>query len=145
LNAGNVVQISSSSLRLAGFTSQQTASFTPQTGDMYYNTSTNKFMGYMSTGWVGFPSASVSSVALSGNKTNGILTYTDSLTATSQPSMSFDSTLGGLLQITGSTYISNVMRLSPLDPLPTGQLGMLAVSSSFHLFFYNGGSWVQVV
>jgi hypothetical protein len=146
LNAGNVVQISSSSLRLANFTSTQTASFTPQTGDMYYNTSTNKFMGYMSTGWVGFPSASLTAAAtLSGTKVNGLLTYTDSVTATSQPSMSFDSTLGGLLQVSGSVYISNVMKLTPLDPLPIGQLGMLAVSSSSHLFFYNGAVWSQIV
>ena len=46
--------------------------------------------------------------------------------------------------ITGSVNISNVMNLQPLDPLPAGNIGDLAVSSSNQLYFYNG-AWTLVV
>ncbi len=52
LTAGNAVVVSSSPLRLAIFTDAQTGSLTPQNGDMIYNSTTHKFMGYASGSWV---------------------------------------------------------------------------------------------
>ena len=49
----------------------------------------------------------------------------------------------GSLSVTGSVGVSNVMNLKPLDPLPAGTIGDLAVSGS-NLFFYNG-AWTQVI
>jgi hypothetical protein len=50
--------------------------------------------------------------------------------------------LSGSYSVTGSVSITQTLSLSPSDPLPTGQLGMLAVSGS-DLYFHNGTSWVQ--
>lgn len=50
--------------------------------------------------------------------------------------------LSGSYGVTGSVSITETLSLSPSDPLPTGQLGMLAVSGS-DLYFHNGTSWVQ--
>jgi hypothetical protein len=52
LTAGNAVVITSSSLRLATFTDAQTGSITAQNGDMIYNSTAHKFMGYASGSWV---------------------------------------------------------------------------------------------
>jgi hypothetical protein len=52
LTAGNAVVITSSSLRLTTFTDAQTGSITAQNGDMIYNSTTHKFMGYASGSWV---------------------------------------------------------------------------------------------
>jgi len=51
--------------------------------------------------------------------------------------------IGDDTQVTGSISISNVMNLKAQDPLPTGNIGDLAVSGS-NLFFYNG-AWTQIV
>lgn len=50
----------------------------------------------------------------------------------------------GSIDVTGSVNISNVMNLKPQNPLPQGNIGDLAVSSSNHLYFYNG-DWTLVV
>lgn len=42
------------------------------------------------------------------------------------------------------TNINNALALTPLDPLPTGFTGMLAVSGS-SLYFHNGSSWQLIV
>ena len=47
--------------------------------------------------------------------------------------------------ITGSVNMANTMTLAPQDPLPTGGLGELAVSSSNELYFHNGTSWNVIV
>jgi hypothetical protein len=52
LTAGNAVVITSSSLRLATFTDAQTGSITAQDGDLIYNSTAHKFMGYASGSWV---------------------------------------------------------------------------------------------
>ena len=46
-------------------------------------------------------------------------------------------------EFTGSVNITDTMNLAAQDPLPTGNVGDLAVSGS-NLFFYNG-AWTQVV
>jgi len=51
--------------------------------------------------------------------------------------------IGDDTQVTGSVSISNVMNLKPLDPLPAGNIGDLAVSSSNQLYFYNG-AWTLI-
>jgi hypothetical protein len=48
------------------------------------------------------------------------------------------------LTITGSVNITETINLKPMNPLPTGTLGQLAVSSSNDLYFYNGASWVNI-
>jgi hypothetical protein len=146
LNAANVVAITSSSLRLANFTSAQTASFTPQGGDIYYNTDRHKFMAYHSSSWIELSSGSMTppnSLTLSGSNTNGLLTYDSSTTAISQNLVSFDAT-NAVLQVTGSTNITNILKLSAVHPLPTGQMGMFAVSASganVKPYFYDGSAW----
>jgi hypothetical protein len=52
LTAGNAVVITTSSFRLATFTDAQTGSITAQNGDMIYNSTAHKFMGYASGSWV---------------------------------------------------------------------------------------------
>ena len=162
LNAGNAVVITSSSLRLASFTSPETASFTPQVGDMYYNTSTNKFMGYILNNWIDFTSGSSvgggggaagtsgtsgTSVvsAFNGTTENGIITYgTSGGVGNVETNLKFD---GATLEVSASVNIQNVIKLASAT-LPTGQGGMLAVSASaagvYNLYFYNGTTWVQL-
>ena len=48
------------------------------------------------------------------------------------------------MTITGSVKLSSVMNLQPQNPLPAGNIGDLAVSSSNQLYFYNG-AWTLVV
>lgn len=43
----------------------------------------------------------------------------------------------------GMTINNGRMQLSPLDPLPSGQLGSIAVSGS-SLWFHNGSTWKEV-
>ncbi len=50
--------------------------------------------------------------------------------------------VSGSSSFTGSVSISTTMKLGASDPLPTGEIGMLAVSAS-HLWFYNG-AWTQL-
>jgi hypothetical protein len=52
LTAGSIVNITSSPLRLAGFTNAQTASLLAQNGDIIYNSTVNKFVGYANGVWV---------------------------------------------------------------------------------------------
>ena len=50
---------------------------------------------------------------------------------------------GTVSEFTGSVNITDSMNLAAQDPLPSGNIGDLAVSGS-NLFFYNG-AWTQVV
>ena len=52
LTAGTRVDISSSPLKLASFTTSQRDALTAQNGDTIYNTTTNKFQGYAGGVWV---------------------------------------------------------------------------------------------
>jgi hypothetical protein len=52
LTAGGSVLITTSSLRLASFSDAQTSSLTAANGDMIYNSTTHKFMGYASGSWI---------------------------------------------------------------------------------------------
>ena len=61
----------------------------------------------------------------------------------SQTTLTNNTLISGSLTTTGSANIGTVMTLTPLDPLPAGTIGMLAVSSSNELFFYNG-AWTQI-
>jgi hypothetical protein len=45
------------------------------------------------------------------------------------------------IDFTGSIDVSETIRLTPLDPLPAGVVGELAVSGS-DLYFHNGTSWI---
>jgi hypothetical protein len=69
------------------------------------------------------------------------LTITGSLNVTGSGDHNI---VGNSTTITGSVRLSNVMNLQPLDPLPAGNIGDLAVSSSNELYFYNG-AWTLVV
>jgi hypothetical protein len=52
--------------------------------------------------------------------------------------------VSGSTNVTGSVSITETLALAPLDPLPAGTLGTLAVSSSNELYFFNGTAWVLV-
>ena len=159
LNAGNAVVITSSSLRLASFTSPQTASFTPQVGDMYYNTSTNKFMGYIGNNWIDFTSGS--SVGGSGGGTSGTSGTSGVLSLTGNTLngiIGYDGTSGGMVsnglkhvavsgktEVTSSLHITSFMNISPSNPLPAAVgAGTFAVSASgavYKPYFYDGSAW----
>jgi hypothetical protein len=163
LNAGNAVVITSSSLRLASFTSPETASFTPQVGDMYYNTSTNKFMGYIANNWIDFTSGSsvggaggsgtsgtsgTSGVlSLTGTTYNGVVTYTGTSGAGQVSSGLKYEPLASKTEVSASLHITAFMNIAPTNPLPTGILvtaGTFAVSASgavYKPYFYDGSAW----
>jgi hypothetical protein len=163
LNAGNAVVITSSSLRLASFTSPQTASFTPQPGDMYYNTSTNKFMGYIGSNWIDFTSGSSVGgaggsgtsgtsgtsglLSLTGNTLNGVIAYTGTSGAGQVASgLKYEPT-SGKTEASASLHISAFLNIAPSNPLPAGALvtaGTFAVSASaavYKPYFYDGSAW----
>jgi hypothetical protein len=52
LEAGNVVHVKSSPLRLASFTTTERNTLAAQNGDLIYNTTLNKFQGYQNGTWV---------------------------------------------------------------------------------------------
>jgi len=47
------------------------------------------------------------------------------------------------LTVQNNATIENVLKLTPIDPLPTGGVGELAVSGS-NLYYHNGTSWGQL-
>lgn len=49
----------------------------------------------------------------------------------------------GALSVSGSVTLNSVVTLGSSDPLPTGQVGQLAVSQSL-LYFHNGATWKEV-
>jgi hypothetical protein len=60
-----------------------------------------------------------------------------------EPDVDVDVIASGSFDISGSVSIKQVLNLVSNDPLPSGNIGDLAVSGS-NLFFYNG-AWTQVV
>jgi hypothetical protein len=52
--------------------------------------------------------------------------------------------VSGSTAVTGAVSITQTMQLAPLDPLPAGTIGMLAVSASNELYFYNG-AWTLII
>ena len=163
LNAGNAVVITSSSLRLAQFSDGQTGSLTPINGDIYYNTTTNKFMGRVSGSWIDFTSGSsvgggggasgtsgtsgtAALSSFSGTTENGVITYgTSGGVGNVESNLKFD---GSSLEVSSSVYIQSILKLASSNPLPNGQGGMIAVSASLagvsNLYFHNGTTWTQL-
>lgn len=45
---------------------------------------------------------------------------------------------------TDTTTINGILKLNPVHPLPNGETGMIALSSSL-LYFYNGNNWTIIV
>ena len=56
LSASNYVQVKDAFLKLNSFTNTETGSYSPTNGDIYYNSSTNLFMGYRDGAWIAFES-----------------------------------------------------------------------------------------
>jgi hypothetical protein len=57
---------------------------------------------------------------------------------------SFTIQAGPSLSVSGSVDIHNVLKLTSMNPLPTGSLGSMAVSGS-SLYFHNGTAWKGVL
>ena len=55
-----------------------------------------------------------------------------------------DINVSGSMSVTGSVNITTALRLVPVNPLPTGTTGSLAVSGS-NLYFHNGAAWIYVI
>jgi len=129
---------------------------------MYYNTSTNKFMGYIGSNWIDFTSGSSvggggaagtsgtsgTSVvsAFNGTTENGVITYgTSGGVGNVESNLKFD---GSSLEVSSSVYIQSILKLASSNPLPNGQGGMIAVSASLagvsNLYFHNGTTWTQL-
>jgi hypothetical protein len=156
LNAGNAVVITSSSLRLAQFTDGQTSSLAPINGDIFYNSTTNKFIGRTSGSWIEFTSGSSVGgaggsgtsgtsglLSLSGTTNDGILTYNGSSTeATVESSLKFN---GNILEVSSSVYIATLLRIAATNPLPPApEAGTFAVSASganLKPYFFDGSVW----
>jgi hypothetical protein len=159
LNAGNAVVITSSSLRLAQFTNAQTSSLTPINGDMYYNSTTNKFMGRTSGSWIEFTSGSSVGgaggsgtsgtsglLSLSGTNADGILTYNGAGgDATVESSLKFN---GNILEVSSSVYIATLLKIAETNPLPPAPgAGAFAVSASganLKPYFFDGSVWTAL-
>jgi hypothetical protein len=161
LNAGNAVVITSSSLRLAQFTDGQTGSLTPSNGDIFYNSTTNKFMGRTSGSWIEFASGSSVSggggtgtsgtsgtsgvLSLTGNTLNGVITYSGSMGMVSS-GLKYEP-INGKTEVSASIHITAFMNIAPSNPLPAGGLvtaGTFAVSASgatYKPYFYDGSAW----
>ena len=156
LTAGNAVVITSSSLRLTNFSDSQTSSLTPQNGDMYYNTTINKFYGYTNGNWISFASGSdgggsglagtsgTSGVLnLTGSTQDGLITYDGvSTDATVESALKFN---GNILEVTSSIYVGSLIKIAESNPLPpVPDAGTLAVSASGAVlkpYFFDGSDW----
>jgi hypothetical protein len=156
LTAENAVVITSSSLRLTNFSDSQTSSLTPQNGDMYYNTTINKFYGYTNGNWIPFASGSEGGGAgsngsngtsgllnLTGATEDGLITY-DGIgsDATVESSLKFN---GNILEVTSSIYVGSLIKIAESNPLPPVPVaGTLAVSASGAVlkpYFFDGTDW----
>jgi hypothetical protein len=156
LNAGNAVVITSSSLRLASFSDGQTSSLAPANGDIYYNTTTNKFMGRISGSWIDFSSGSASGGAggasgtsgtsgllnLTNTTNNGVITYDGAGGGIVETSLKFE---GTRLEVSSSAHLLSFLQILPTNPLPaTPAAGTFAVSGSgavYKPYFYDGSAW----
>ena len=161
LNAGNAVVITSSSLRLTQFTDAQTGSLTPANGDMFYNSTTNKFIGRVSGSWIEFTSGSSVGggggtgtsgtsgtsglLSLTGNTLNGVITYNGTEGAGSVSNGLKYEPLSGKTEVTASLHITAFMSIAPTNPLPAavaaGTFAVSASGASFKPYFYDGSAW----
>jgi hypothetical protein len=128
---------------------------------MFYNSTTNKFMGRISGSWIEFASGSSvgsgGAVASGTSGTSGLLSLTGT---TLNGVIAYDGTSGGLVsaglkfepiasktEVTASLHITAFMNIAPSNPLPTGILvtaGTFAVSASgatYKPYFYDGSTW----
>lgn len=89
---------------------------------------------------LGFVGANSATTKLAGNLVyvGSNFGYTDEIYIDANNELRLD---GTDINMTGSVNIQDTMTLAPQDPLPTGGLGELAVSSSNELYFHNGTSW----
>lgn len=156
LNAANAVVITSSSLRLASFGDGATGSFAAQNGDVYYNTTTNKFMGRISGSWIEFSSGSAGGgaagasgtsgtsglLSLTNSTNNGVITYDGAGGGIVETSLTFE---GTRLEVSSSAHLLSFLQILPTNPLPpTPAVGTFAVSASgatYKPYFYDGSVW----
>jgi hypothetical protein len=114
------------------------------------NVAIGHYAGYYSTGSNGFYIGNENYGSLS-NDQNKSLMYGEFNNTTNNQTLQINATTNvknnlvvtGSLNVSGKTSIANAMNLTPMDPLPTGVVGDLAVSGS-SLYFYNG-AWTLIV
>jgi hypothetical protein len=128
---------------------------------MYYNTSTNKFMGYILNNWIDFTSGSSVGgaggagtsgtsgtsgfLSLTGTALNGVVTYTGTAGAGSVSNGLKYEPFAGKTEVTSSLHITSFMNIAATNPLPAGVgAGTFAVSASganLKPYFYDGSAW----
>ena len=117
LSASNYVQIKDAFLKLNSFTNAQTASYSATNGDIYYNSSDNRFYGYTNGSWQPFETGVGGIITSYTNASdNRLITSVDGSSINAESKLTWD---GTTLQINSSS----IKDYSSSDTDVTGLVG----------------------
>ena len=143
LSASNYVQVKDAFLKLNAFTNTDTGSYSATNGDIYYNSSTNLFMGYRDGAWIAFESqgAGLASVLedttpqLGGN----LDLNTNSISGSGTIDIGGGITSSGLLTVTGtgtSQFSSHLQaHCLGIGTTPSGTSGDIRAAGDITAFY----------